>query len=81
MGVMFSMQPLTLNRADALKFTGISEKLFDALERNGSLVPRQLGRHGQKMYLREQLERATANLFGVGATDIDDEFEDLRGQG
>lgn len=79
MGVMFSMQPLTLNRADALKFTGISEKLFDALEHKGSLVPRQFGKHGQKMYLREQLERATANLFGTGASDIDDEFEGVGG--
>lgn len=79
MGVMFSVQPLTLNRADALKFTGFSEKLFDALERKGSLVPKPLGRNGQKMYLREHLERAAANVFGAGATDIDDEFEGIGG--
>lgn len=79
MGVMFAIQPLTLNRADALQFTGISGKLFDELERNGSLVPKPVGKSGQKLYYREQLEAVTARLFGAGASDIDDEFEGIGG--
>lgn len=77
--IAFTAAPLAFNRADALAFTGLSEKLFDQLERNGALAGRPFGRKGQRMYYREQLERVTANLFGAGASDIDDEFEGIGG--
>lgn len=77
--INFAAIPLSFCRSDALAFTGLSEKLFDALERNGALAGRPIGRKGQKMYYREQLERVTANLFGAGASDIDDEFEGIGG--
>jgi hypothetical protein len=77
--VVFAATPLTFNRRGALAYTGISDKLFSALERNGSLTARPLGRNGERMFLREQLDAVTVKLFGTGATDIDDEFEGIGG--
>lgn len=77
--VVFAAAPLTFNRLAALAYTGISEKLFNQLEAAGSLSGRRIGRNGQVVYLREQLDTVTTRLFGAGATDIDDEFEGLGG--
>ena len=77
--IAFGAVPLTFNRRAALTYTGISDKIFAALERNGSLTPRPIGRNGERIFLREQLDAVTLKLFGTGATDIDDEFEGIRG--
>lgn len=77
--VVFAATPLTFNRPAALTYTGISAQLFTTLERNGQLTGRRIGRNGEQVYLREQLDSVTAKLFGAGATDIDDEFEGLSG--
>ncbi len=77
--IVFATAPLTFNRPSALRFTGISDKLFSTLEDNGSLSGRKIGRNGEMVYLREQLEAVTVKLFGAGATDIDDEFETVSG--
>jgi len=77
--VMFAATPLTFNRPAALAYTGISDKLFAALERNGQLTGRAIGRNGERVFLREQLDAVTIRLFGTGATDIDEEFEGVGG--
>lgn len=77
--ITFNTPPLTFNRRAALAYTGISEKLFAQLERAGTLTGRKIGRNGEAVFLREQLDSATTRLFGAGATDIDDEFEGIRG--
>lgn len=77
--IVFAAPPLTFNRRAALRYTGLSEKLFAALERNGSLAGRPIGRNGEVVYLREQLDKVTAQLFGAGLNDIDDEFEGIGG--
>uniref|UniRef100_UPI0035CB56FC hypothetical protein n=1 Tax=uncultured Sphingomonas sp. TaxID=158754 RepID=UPI0035CB56FC len=77
--VVFAVPPLTFNRRAALGYTGISDKLFSALEKSGALTPRPLGRNGERIFLREQLDAVTVKLFGAGATDIDDEFEGIGG--
>ena len=72
----FTAAPLTFNREGALAYTGIAPRLFDQLERAKRLTGRPIGPHGEKRYLRGQLDAITANFFGAG-TDIDDEFEGL----
>lgn len=72
--------PAALNREEALAYTHISEKLFAQLEKAGTLTGRRIGRNGEVIYLREQLESVTARLFGNGSNDIDDEFEGISGQ-
>lgn len=74
---IFLATPLTFNRATALIYTGISVKLFAWLERDGQLTGRRIGRNGEKIYLREQLDTVTAKLFGASRTDIDVEFEGI----
>lgn len=77
--IVFAAVPLTFGRSAALRYTGISERLFAQLERAGSFTGRKIGRNGETVYLREQLDQVTARLFGAGATDIDDEFEGIDG--
>lgn len=71
--------PIALNREEALAYTHLSEKLFAQLEKAGTLTPRKIGKNGEAIYLREQLDSATARLFGKGSNDIDDEFEGIGG--
>lgn len=71
--------PETLTREEALAYTNIAERLFDKLEKAGSIVGRKIGRNGATVYLREQLRQVTHSLFGAASNDIDDEFEGLRG--
>lgn len=73
--VQFAIMPLTLNRRAALDFTGIAPKLFDELVRQRSITGRKIGRNGQTIYLRAELERVVRDLFGQADTDIDDEFD------
>lgn len=68
--------PLTMNRADAIAFTGLSPKLFVQLERAGSLTGRRYGRNGRIVYLVDELKRVVGRLFD-GSTDIDKEFEGI----
>ena len=75
--VTFNVLPLTFNREAALQYTGIAPKLFGQLEASGSIVGRRIGRNGELVYLREQLDSMTSRLFGTVTTDIDDEFEGL----
>ncbi len=77
--IVFAAVPLTFGRAAALRYTGLSDKLFTALERNGQLTGRKIGKHGEIIFLREQLDAVTTRLFGGVTTDIDDEFEGIRG--
>jgi hypothetical protein len=77
--IVFAAPPLTFNRRAALRYTGIADKLFAALERSGALTGRPIGRNGETVFLREQLDQVTARLFGTGLNDIDDEFEGLNG--
>ena len=77
--VTFNTPPLTFTRDEALNYTGLAPKMFDRLEEAGSITGRKIGRNGAAVYLREQLEKATANLFGGPSTDIDSEFEGLGG--
>jgi hypothetical protein len=77
--IVFAAAPLTFNRPSALRYTGLSEKLFTQLERSGSLAGRKIGRNGEVVYLREQLESVTTKLFGAAGTDIDEEFEGIGG--
>lgn len=71
--------PEALTREEALAYTNLAEKMFDRLERAGSITGRLIGRNGAKLYLRDQLRAVTHNLFGNGANDIDDEFEGIGG--
>ncbi|MGI4947578.1 MAG: hypothetical protein ACRYHC_02630 [Janthinobacterium lividum] len=77
--IVFAAAPLTYNRPDALRYTGLSDKLFGQLERNGQLTGRRIGRNGELIFLREQLDAVTSKLFGAVTTSIDDEFEGLGG--
>ncbi|WP_188064665.1 hypothetical protein [Sphingobium sp. KCTC 72723] len=77
--VTFNTPPLTFNRDAALQYTGLAPKLFTHLETSGSLTGRRIGRNGELVYLREHLDKVTANLFGGTSTDIDSEFEGLGG--
>lgn len=69
--------PETLTRAEALAYTGLAQKLFDRLEKAGSIKGRRIGRNGSVMYLRDQLRAVTHALFGSSANDIDEEFEGI----
>ena len=73
--------PAAMNREMALAYTGLSEKLFDQLERTGRVAGKKFGRSGERVYLRAQLDEVTSLLFGRGASDIDDEFEGVGGPG
>ncbi|MBA4756251.1 MAG: hypothetical protein H2050_15605 [Sphingobium sp.] len=77
--VTFNTPPFTFTRDEALRYTGLAPKMFDHLEQAGSITGRRFGRNGATVYLREQLEKVTANLFGAVSTDIDDEFEGIGG--
>lgn len=77
--IVFAAVPLTFGRSAALRYTGLSERLFTHLERAGSLTGRKIGRNGETVFLREQLDKVTARLFGADTTDIDDEFEGIDG--
>lgn len=77
--VTFNVQPLTFNREAALGYTGLAPKLFGQLEAAGSITGRRIGRNGEVVYLREQLDAVTASLFGAAVTDIDDEFGAIGG--
>ncbi|WP_313337339.1 hypothetical protein [Sphingobium yanoikuyae] len=77
--VTFNVPPLTFNRDDALRYTGLAPKLFGQLETAGSIKGMRIGRNGEVVFLREQLDAVTANLFGGSNSDIDDEFEGLSG--
>ena len=77
--VTFNVPPLTFNRDAALRYTGLAPKLFAQLEAAGSITGRKIGRNGEQVYLREQLDSVTASLFGAATTDIDNEFGALGG--
>ncbi|MCJ8158350.1 hypothetical protein [Sphingomonas sp. LaA6.9] len=77
--VIFAVPPLTFIKHDALAYTGIAEKVFDALEKAGTLSSRRIGRSGARVYHRAQLDDVVARLFGSGMNDIDDEFEGIGG--
>lgn len=77
--VIFATTPLTFNRRDALAYTGVAEKMFDALEKAGSLTSRAIGRSGARVYHRDQLDQVVANLFGGAYSSIDNEFEGIGG--
>ncbi len=78
--VTFNVPPLTFNRDAALQYTGLAPKLFGQLEQAGSICGRRIGRNGEVVYLREQLDLVTTSLFGAASTDIDDEFGGLGGK-
>lgn len=66
--------PLAMNRDTALAYTGLAPKLFDQMERAGQLTGKPIGRNGEKIYSREQLEAITGRFFGAANIDVDDEF-------
>jgi hypothetical protein len=66
--------PAALNRDEALAYMRIAPKLFDQLDRTGGVSGKKLGRNGEKVYPREQLDQVLTRLFGQSATDTDDEF-------
>lgn len=71
--------PAALNRDEALSFMRIAPKLFDAMEKSGTLTGKKLGKNGEKVYLAEHCRQALDRLFGPAALDIDDEIEGLNG--
>lgn len=73
--------PAAMNRDEALEYTRLAGKLFGQLERNGSLTGKRIGRNGEVVFLREQLDAVTRRLFAAGLSDIDDEFEGVGGAG
>lgn len=73
-GLMIGVQPLTLTRDDALRFTGLSPSMFETLERRRAITPRRLGNRGERLYYRAQLEQVTASLFTSATDDEADDF-------
>jgi hypothetical protein len=71
--------PAAMNRELALSYLGVAPKLFDQLDRTGGLRGKRIGRNGEKLYPREQLDALLTRLFGPSALDIDDELEGLNG--
>lgn len=71
--------PLAMNRDTALEYTGLAPKLFDELEARGDFSAKRIGRNGEKMYPREQLEAVTGRFWGIAALDLDDEVAGLNG--
>lgn len=66
--------PAALNRDEALAYTRLAPKLFDQLERTGGVVGKRLGKNGEKVFPRDQLDALLTRLFGSANIDIDDEF-------
>lgn len=78
--VIVHAEPLTLNREDALEFTGLAPKMFDQMEAAGRIKGKCLGRKGEKIYRTAELREVVDLLFGKGAAnDVDGEFEGLGG--
>jgi len=76
--IVFQTPPLTFDREGALAYTGFAPKLFDQLERAGTITGRRVGRGGGLRYTRAQLEEVVAGIFGIApANDIDGEFAGL----
>jgi hypothetical protein len=76
--ILFQAPPLTFDRDGALTYTGLAPKLFDQLERAGTITGRRVGRGGGLRYTRTQLEDVVASIFGAApANDIDGEFAGL----
>lgn len=71
--------PLAMNRDTALEYTGLAPKLFDELEARGDFAGKKIGRNGEKMYPRDQLEAVTGRFWGVTSTNLDDEVGALNG--
>ena len=72
--------PEALTKDEALAYTHLAPKLFDQLERAGSITGRRgIGPNGATLYLRDQLRTVTHGLFGAASNDIDDEFAALNG--
>ncbi|MHB9879149.1 hypothetical protein ACSMXM_05745 [Pacificimonas sp. ICDLI1SI03] len=66
---------LTLNREDALAFTGLGNSVLAALERSGSITGKKIGHKGEIRYPRWQLESAVRKMFET--TDDNDLANDL----
>lgn len=72
--------PECLTREEALAYTHLAERMFDRLERAGSITGRKgIGPNCATLYLRDQLRTVAHSLFGSADNDIDDEFEGLSG--
>lgn len=73
--------PRNLTRDEAIAYTRWAPKVFDRLEKSGTITGRPHGRNGQKIYSREQLDEVDRRLASAGqpANDIDDEFAGLAG--
>jgi hypothetical protein len=71
--------PLAMNRETALAYTGLAPKLFDQIERQGGLAGKKLGRNGEKIYPRDQLEQIIQGVFVAANLDLDDEIAGLNG--
>lgn len=71
--------PLAMNRETALAYTGLAPKLFDLIERQGGLSGKKIGRNGEKIYPRDQLDQVVQRMFVAANVDIDDEIEGLNG--
>jgi len=71
--------PAALNRDEALAYTRLAPKLFDQIERTHGVTGKKLGRNGEKVYPRDQLDACLSRLFGAGMPDIDDEFGGIGG--
>jgi len=66
--------PLAMNRETALAYTGLAPKMFDQMETEGSIRGKRLGRNGEMIYPRDQLDQIIVRLFGSSTVDVDDEF-------
>lgn len=72
--------PEALTREEALAYTHLADKMFDRLEKAGSITGRKgIGPNGATLYLRDQLRTVTHSLFGTASNDIDEEFEGIGG--
>jgi hypothetical protein len=67
--------PLAMNRDTALAYTGLAPKLFDQMERAGHVSGKPIGRNGEKIYPRDQLDAVVYRMFVAANIDIDDEFD------
>ncbi|MBT2242667.1 hypothetical protein JQK15_03875 [Sphingobium sp. BHU LFT2] len=61
--IFLACQPLTLNRKEAIAYTGLPEKTFSMLEKDGSIRGRRYGKNGSLIYRRIDLEYMVARLF------------------
>jgi predicted DNA-binding transcriptional regulator AlpA len=61
--LVVAVAPLCLTKPEALTYTGLADKAFAEFERDGSIVGRNVGPRGRKIYLRRQLDAVVGCLF------------------